>query len=215
MKHVVIVGGRAALATPLITYYTGRGDKVTAVCRVKTASDPPLRFGQVAQPSDVEGLVDLVITLTGSVNNAKMSGMTYFQWDQVIEDNLSAAGRALLHLLSKVRDGGNVVVVGSVIGSSGGYGCANYAAAKAGLVGLVRAAANEHATRGVCINLLELGYIDAGMGARLDPKIKEKVMPTIPLGRFGTEEDVVDAITYLGRVRYMTGSVLTLAGGLR
>ncbi len=109
------------------------------------------------------------------------------------------------------------MVVGSVVGSTGGFGCCNYAAAKAGLVGLVRAAANEQAAKGTGtrVNLLELGYVDAGMGERLPEEVKNKSIRAIPLGRFARMDEVLDALDFLIRAPYMTGGVLTLAGGLR
>ena len=97
----------------------------------------------------------------------------------------------------------------------GGYGCTNYAAAKAGLVGLVRGAANEWAKHQIMVNLLELGYVDSGMGAELNPRVRDAAVKSIPLGRFATEEDFVHAVEYLATTRYATGTVLTLAGGLR
>jgi len=226
MRHVVIVGGGAALAQPLINHYLERDYLVTAVCRqtgpnygliTQNRSRLRVEIGGGNFPTAVAGVepIGVLVLMTGSVDNARITDMYIEQWLNVIQSSLVVPFEAMRAGLSRVVDCGNVVVVGSVVGSTGGYGCANYAAAKAGLIGLVRAAANETAARGVCVNLLELGYLDAGMGARLDPKVKEKVLPTIPLGRFGTEEDFVQAVDYLSRVRYMTGNVLTMAGGLR
>lgn len=219
MGRICITGGGAALAQYVIKQYLDcdldYADEIVAVCR-RNRPDIGHEFLRVkSRLQDAEGPFDTLITFTGSAQSCKLKDMTEEEWRVGVEDNLTSVWQALSQGLGKVRDGGNVVVVGSIVGSTGGYGCASYAAAKAGLVGLVRAAANENADRQICVNLLELGYIDAGMGARLDPKVKEKVTPTIPLKRFGTEEDVFEAVDYLSRVRYMTGGILTLAGGLR
>lgn len=203
MRNVVIVGARSALARSLLGTAFGR-DNVQLLDR---STDPAT--------ADVYDPTDVLVTLAGRTYDAKLSSMTAHQWDGAIEDNLSSVAMTLMFLGKKVRDGGNVVVVGSVVGSTGAYGAANYAAAKAGLVGLVRSAALEWAGRGVCVNLLELGFVDAGMGARLPQKVKDRVLPTIPLGRFGTESEFVHAVEFLSTVRYMTGGILTLAGGLR
>lgn len=136
-------------------------------------------------------------------------------WETTVKANLTSVFEPLRYMLPKVADGGSVVVVGSIVGSTGGYGCAGYAAAKAGLVGLVRAAANEEARRGVCVNLLELGYVNAGMGARLPDAVREKVLGIIPLKRFAQLEEAAAAINFLVTTRYMTGNTLTFAGGLR
>lgn len=206
MKNWVIVGGNSELAGYLTDGIEDDFSSADRVMRLTRAS---------CLPDDAPAQIDVLVTLAGKAHDAKLDGMTTSQWNLGIEDNLSSVGKALLFLLKRVRDNGNVVVVGSVVGSTGGYGCANYAAAKAGLVGLVRSAALEVAGRGVCVNLLELGFIGAGMGARLPQKVRDRVMPTIPLGRFGTPEEFVHAVEFLSTVRYMTGSVLTLAGGLR
>ena len=213
MRHVVIVGGGAALAQPLIRRFLITGCKVTAMCR---RTDP--RVGGcdvVALTGGVKDNVDVLVTLTGSTADVKIKDMNKFQWQDVIDSCLTAPAQAMTEMFLKMKPGGNVVVVGSVVGSTGAYGAANYAAAKAGLVGLVRSAALEWASRDIKVNLLELGFIDAGMGARLDPKVKERVLPTIPLRRFGTEEDFVHAVEFLATTKYATGTVLTLAGGLR
>lgn len=200
--NVVIVGANAALAGPLIERWEYRNYNITQVTR-------QVPFFPSGQPRP-----DVLVTMTGSTADGKLEGMESSKWDRVIADNLTAVASAFRSIGPHVRDGGNVVVVGSIIGSTGAYGAANYAAAKAGLVGLVRSAALEWASRGVCVNLLELGFIDAGMGARLPEKVKARVLPTIPLGRFETPEEFVHAVEYLSTVRYMTGGILTLAGGL-
>lgn len=215
--RVVIVGGGAALAKPVIEHYLGRICAVTAVCHQSgpkvNPSDWGHRFKVVYGLEEVDGPVNILITMPGSVCNGRIEELSLGDWRSVMDATLSSVFEAFRRLLPKMTDGGNVVVVGSVVGSTGGIGCANYAAAKAGLVGLVRAAANEHPR--LHVNLLELGYVDAGMGARLPEKVKEKVKASIPLGRFATEEDVVLAVDFLARTKYATGTVLSLSGGLR
>lgn len=216
VRHVVVVGGGAALARPVMRHFLGRGDAVTAVCRETRPgfTHPNLRVVTPADPNGGKGPpADVLVTLCGRSASGRIGETDSNEALDAFQDNLIAPYFALHHLA--VAGGGNVVVVGSIQGSTGGYGCAAYAAAKAGLVGLVRAAANEWAARDVCVNLLELGYVDAGMGARLSDKQKERALAGIPLRRFATEDDVVQAVDYLARVRYMTGGILTLAGGLR
>lgn len=215
MKHICIVGGGAALAQPLIQKWIKDPEVwITAVCRTTRPfiTDTQSDFMSVVTTyKDISDKpIELAVLLPGAFDNARIDKMRMTQWEAVIDDTLTATFNGLHHLLPKMNNGGNVVVVGSIVGSTGGYGCANYAAAKAGLVGLVRGAANEH--RNLHINLLELGYIDAGMGKLID---KSKVLPSIPLGRFGTEEDFVHAVEFLSTTKYMTGNVLTLAGGMR
>ena len=216
MKHAVIAGGGAALAQPLIRRFLCHGYEVTAVCR---STDPRVGACHVVKSvCDVDKDINILVTLTGSTDDTKLCNMfskTENSWDRVIEDTLNVPARAMSDAFLRMLNGGNVVVVGSVVGSMGGYGCTNYAAAKAGLVGLVRGAANEWAKHQIMVNLLELGYVDSGMGAELNPRVRDAAVKSIPLGRFATEEDFVHAVEYLATTRYATGTVLTLAGGLR
>lgn len=216
MSHVCVFAGGAALAKPIIEHFLVKGDYVTAVCR----NDPMLsrcckHLSVVERSGRVEAPVDVLVTLPGSTLSDVLERMPLANWVRVLDDTLTAVFEAMHDLLPKMQSGSNVVVVGSIIGSTGGYGCANYAAAKAGLVGLVRAAANELAKRDVCVNLLELGYVNAGMGSRLSPKVREAALTTVPLRRFAEPVEVVQAVDFLSSVRYMTGNTLTLAGGLR
>ena len=212
MEHICIVGGGSALAKPLIKLYLEQGHKVTAVCK---QSEPPhhpdLKVTHCMGHVDGGNLHSL-ITMTGAVANAKLDKMTDEDWQKSLDSNLTAVFQAFKYILPKVNTGGSVVVVGSIVGSTGGIGCANYAAAKAGLVGLVRAAANEYPR--VRTNLLELGYVDAGMGQRLPAEIKVRVKDTIPLRRFATVAEFVDAVEFV-RKAYATGEVFRVAGGLR
>lgn len=211
-KHVVIVGGGAALAQPLMARLLDHGNRVSAIYRHTRPTRPEVHVAP--EPSEVLSLpIDSLVTLCGSVNNGKIDVMSDSNWKSVIENNLTAVFDAFWYLLRKMVDGGSVVVVGSIVGSTGGHGCANYAAAKAGLVGLVRAAANENPH--LRINLLELGYVNAGMGARLSQEVKDRAIKAIPMRRFAEPEEAVDAIEFLMRQTYMTGGVLTFAGGLR
>lgn len=205
-----IAGG--ALGTKLEEFYTSKGWRVSGVCSPHSLNGSPKSVAVVKPP------IDLLITAAGSFRNAKIDAMElYNDWEPVIENNLTSVFKALKYAF---QDGSmsanrNIVVIGSIVGSTGGFGCANYAAAKAGLVGLVRAAANEYASQNIRINLLELGYVDCGMGQRLDPKVKEAVMKMIPLKRFATVEEFLHAVDFLATTTYMTGNILTLAGGLR
>lgn len=226
--HVCIVGAGSDIAGALIEFYAVRNYYITAVCyhNDPKVSNTILRYqglhvytGRNMTTDEAVVLknippIDLLVTLTGKVNNAKITEMRSDQWWSVIDANVTTVFNALKYGLPNVKDGGSVVVVGSVVGRTGGYGCANYATAKAALRGLVISAANESVGRGVRVNLLELGYVNAGMGKQLPPKVALKVLDTIPMKRFAEAAEVVEAIDALSKLTYMTGGVLTLAGGL-
>ena len=225
---ISVVGAGAALAGPIIHRFLLGGHNVSAVYRdtapvldaydknsMNYCSYPKVDLTRKDPIPVIATGTNVLITLPGEVRNNLIGEMDLDEWRSVLENNLTSVFNVFRYWLPRMENNGNVVVVGSIVGSTGGYGCANYAAAKAGLLGLVRAAANEVAARGICVNLLELGYVNAGMGARLDAKVRDKVVQGIPLKRFAEVEEVVDAVTYLSKVRYMTGNTVTLAGGLR
>lgn len=200
-KHICVVGAGSAIAKAYAV------QKSTAGCQISSVfSDESVE--QVVSP------IDSIVTFSGRVHNSKLCQMSLDQWNDSLNANLTSVFKALKHGLPKMNDGGSVVVVGSIVGSVGGFGCCNYAAAKAGLVGLVKAASNEMLSRSIRVNLLELGYVEAGMGARLDEKAKDRILDTIPMGRFANVKEVLVAIDFLSSQTYMTGNTLTFAGGL-
>lgn len=213
--NVCVVGAGSAIAKEVIKFYSSKGDSIIGVSRWSWDCDHAkiITWDEFCQESTQP--IDVMITLVGDVVNSKLSKMSLDDWNRVINGTLTSVFRALRYGIQRVVDHGNVVVVGSIVGSIGGYGCANYAAAKSGLVGLVRACANEVVDRGVVVNLLELGYASIGMGENLSEEVKQKVIATIPLKRLASAEEVIEAIDFLAMTRYMTGNILTLAGGLR
>lgn len=220
--NICVIGAGAALGKELINHYTRKSYHVTAYGRSAIVLPhnelltliPGVDFATIDHsPFSIENSFDVLVTGMGSVSNGLLKTMNLSQWNEVLSNCLTSTFNSLRFGLPRVKEAGNVVVVGSIVGSNGSVGCSNYAAAKAGLVGLVRAAANEFPR--LHVNLLELGYTDVGMGARLPEKVKERVLRTIPLGRFGTAEDFVHAVEFLSTTKYATGTVLNLAGGLR
>jgi 3-oxoacyl-[acyl-carrier protein] reductase len=139
-------------------------------------------------------------------------------WDAVITTNLKSAylcSRAVLRTMVRQRYG-RILNVGSVVGIAGNAGQANYAAAKAGLIGLTRSLAREFASRNITVNALAPGFIDAGMTEGLSDDVRQKAQAAIPLGRFGTPEEVAEAAAFLCGLGgdYITGQVLQIDGGM-
>jgi 3-oxoacyl-[acyl-carrier protein] reductase len=139
-------------------------------------------------------------------------------WRAVIETNLSGAfytarpaARGMLR-----RRAGTIVAVSSVVGLGGNAGQANYAAAKAGLIGLVRSLARECGPRGVRVNAVAPGYVETDLTATLAPEHRERILAMTPLGRLGTPEDVARVVAFLcsPAAAYVTGAVLPVDGGL-
>jgi 3-oxoacyl-[acyl-carrier protein] reductase len=195
-------------------------------CRASGAVAIPLGV-DVANTHAVEGVVDQVQKELGEpyvlVNNAGLTRdqlllrMTEEDFDRVLAVNLKGAWnfiRATTRPLMKAR--GRIVNISSVVGLMGNAGQANYAASKAGLLGLTRAAAKELASRGVCVNAVAPGFIQTDMTAQMGEAASQELASSIPLKRIGTPEEIALAVDYLVGPggAYVTGQTLVVDGGL-
>ena len=139
-------------------------------------------------------------------------------WDQVLDVNLRGAflcTKFVMPYLIKQRKG-RVVNISSVVGISGNPGQANYAAAKAGLIGFTKAVAREVASRSVTVNALAPGFVTTGMAEEIPEEKRRQILDRIPMGRLGSAQDVAEAALFLCSegAGYITGQVLTIDGGL-
>jgi len=164
------------------------------------------------------GSIDILVNNAGITKDQLLIRMKPEDFDSVMNVNLRGAFLctkfAMTHMIR--QRSGRVINMSSVVGLSGNPGQANYAAAKAGLVGLTKAVAREVASRNVTVNALAPGYITTAMVDELTEKTQEKILTTIPMGRFGTPEDVAEAVIFLASdgASYITGQVLTIDGGM-
>ncbi len=172
----------------------------------------------VRQVKETFGRLDCLVNNAGIIRDKLMLRMTESEWDVVIATNLKSAFnfcRASLPIMLKAR-GGSILNITSISGVVGMVGQANYSASKAGMIGLTKALAKEVASRGVNVNALALGLIDTDMTRNLSEEYKSKALESIPLGRFGTVEEVGRIASFLlsEDARYMTGQVVQVDGGL-
>ncbi|NQW23871.1 MAG: 3-oxoacyl-[acyl-carrier-protein] reductase [SAR202 cluster bacterium] len=164
------------------------------------------------------GNIDILVNNAGINKDRLLMRMTPEDFDSVMDVNLRGAflcSKYVMPHLIKQRSG-RVINMSSVVGLSGNPGQANYAAAKAGLIGLTKAVAREVASRNVTVNALAPGYITTGMVDELSKETQAKILDRIPMGRFGTAEDVAESVVFLcsDGASYITGQVLTIDGGM-
>ncbi|MCS6776883.1 MAG: 3-oxoacyl-[acyl-carrier-protein] reductase [Chloroherpetonaceae bacterium] len=164
------------------------------------------------------GTIDILVNNAGVTRDVLLMRMKEEDWDVVLNTNLKSAflcARAVTPLMIRQR-GGVIVNVGSVIGRVGAAGQANYSASKAGLVGLTKSLARELGSRNVRVNAVAPGFIETDMTEALKPEYRESILKQIPLGRFGTPEDVARVVVFLCSedAAYIQGDVITIDGGL-
>jgi len=167
---------------------------------------------------DQWGHIDILVNNAGITRDRLLLRMSLDDWDQVLDVNLRGAflcSKFVMPNMIKQRQG-RIVNVSSVVGLSGNPGQANYAAAKAGLVGFTKAVAREVASRNVTVNAVAPGYVTTGMVEELPEERQKQILSRIPMGRFGSAEDVSDAVLFLcsDGASYITGQVLTIDGGM-
>jgi 3-oxoacyl-[acyl-carrier protein] reductase len=164
------------------------------------------------------GKVDILVNNAGVTCDALAMRMSIEDWDMVINTNLRGAfsfTQAILRPMVKQRSG-RIINISSVIGIIGNAGQTNYAASKAGLIGLTKSLARELASRNITVNAIAPGFITTDMTAELSDEIKSTIQSKIPLGMTGTPENIANAVAFLASAEasYITGQVLCVDGGI-
>ena len=171
-----------------------------------------------AQILEEFGRVDILVNNAGVTRDGLSMRMSVDDWDTVLNTNLKGAFnfvQAVQRSMIKQRSG-RIINISSVIGLIGNAGQANYAASKAGLLGLTKSLAREMASRGITVNALAPGLIETDMTSVLSEEIRKGIMSKIPLGTFGQPEDIAAAVAFLAstEAKYITGQVLAVDGGM-
>ena len=172
----------------------------------------------VKEVVDTFGGIDILVNNAGITRDGLLMRMKEEDWDAVLDTNLKGVfycTKAVSKLMMKKRSG-RIVNMASVVGLTGNAGQANYAAAKAGILGFSKSMAKELASRGITVNMVAPGYINTDMTSVLPEKVREAMVEGIPMGRVGNPEDVANAVSFLvsDEASYITGQVINVDGGM-
>lgn len=192
------------------------GVKVQAVkADVKSSQDIDYLFNQALENFNS---IDILVNNAGITRDTLLIRMKEEDWDKVLDINLKGVyltcKAAAKHMMKKRQ--GRIINISSVVGITGNPGQANYAASKAGIIGFSKSIAKELAPRGILVNVVAPGFIDTDMTSVLGEKVKDNILSQIPLGRYGSPEDVAKLVTFLASDdnQYITGQVINIDGGM-
>ena len=191
------------------------GEAMTLNLDVTSAESVKESFERVLKE---KSRIDVLVNNAGIARDALAVRMKAADWDLVLNLNLAGAFRCIQQALPGMMRNrwGRIVNISSVVGQAGSPGQANYAASKAGLIGLTKALAQEMASRGITVNAVAPGYIATDMTKDLPEEVKQKIMASIPMARMGKPEDIAAAVKFLASedAAYITGQVIAVNGGM-
>jgi 3-oxoacyl-[acyl-carrier protein] reductase len=222
--------GLAAKGYRVAVNYQSSGEAAEEVCSIirerggvalpvrADVSDREQAADLVERVSRELGAVEVLVNNAGITRDNLLMRMKHTEWDSVISTNLNSVyycTQAVIRGMLKARFG-RIIAISSVSGLVGNAGQANYAAAKAGILGFMKSVARETASRGITANVVAPGYIDTDMTASLPEDVKSGILFQIPAGRYGSPEDVASAAVFLAsdEASYITGQVIAVDGGM-
>ncbi|WP_134323558.1 3-oxoacyl-ACP reductase FabG [Cumulibacter soli] len=228
-RSVLVTGGNRGIGLAVAQAFAEAGHKVAVTHRGSGAPDGLLgvrcdvtdtesvdaAFKEVEQ---AHGPVEILISNAGITEDTLLLRMKDEQFASVIDANLAGAYRVAKRAASKMLRArfGRIIFIGSVVGLMGNPGQANYAASKAGLVGLARSIARELGSRGITANVIAPGFVNTDMTAELSPEQQTQILSQVPLGRYAEVEEIAGTAVFLGgdAAGYITGAVIPIDGGL-
>jgi acetoacetyl-CoA reductase len=191
----------------------GGGDAIVVQADV---GDPEQAQHLIDEAVEQFGRVDVLVNNAGINSDATLDKMGVEDWDQVVQLDLNGCfytvHAALPHMME--QESGAIINMSSFVGEAGNMGQANYSAAKAGLLGYTRTAALELAGSGITVNAICPGFIETDMVGAIPEEMQEKILKTIPMGRFGKPEEIAKAVRFVIENDYVTGATLDVNGGV-
>lgn len=228
-RTVLVTGGSRGIGLAIAQAFVKQGDRVAVTHRGSGGPEGALAVScDVTDPAGVDaafttienelGPVEVLVANAGITEDSLLMRMTEEQFARVIDTNLSGAWRCARRAATKMVRGrwGRMIFISSVVGLYGGAGQVNYAASKAGLVGMARAITRELGTRSVTANVVAPGFVETDMTAALPDDRKAEYLKAIPAGRFGKVDEVAAVVTWVASdaAAYISGAVIPVDGGL-
>lgn len=228
-RSVLVTGGNRGIGLAIARAMAADGDAVTVTYR---SGEPPEGLAGVrcdvtdtasvdaafAEVEEKQGPVEVLVANAGVTKDQLLMRMSDEEWDTVVQTNLAGAFRTVRRAskgMIRLKKG-RIILIGSVVGLYGSPGQVNYAATKAGLVGIARSVTREIGSRGITANVVAPGFVETDMTAVLPDDRKKAYVAAIPAGRFGQVDDIAAAVRFLASdaAGYISGAVLPVDGGL-
>ena len=229
-RVVLVTGGNRGIGLAIARAFAANGDRVAVThrgsgapddlfgvrCDVTSAEDVDAAF--TAVEAEFDGKVQVLVSNAGTTDDTLLLRMGEDSWNSVLDANLSGAYRVAKRAapgMLRAR-GGRMIFISSVVALVGAPGQANYAASKAGLIGLARSVARELGSRSITANVIAPGFIDTDMTAAMTQARRDEVLANVPLARYGSADEIAGAALYLASdaAAYVTGAVLPVDGGI-
>jgi 3-oxoacyl-[acyl-carrier protein] reductase len=228
-RSVLVTGGNRGIGLAIARAFAAQGDKVAITHRGSGA--PEGLFGvrcDVTDPGQVDaaftaveaehGPVEVLVANAGMTDDTLLLRMSEEQFTRVVDTNLTGAFRLAKRASAKMLRAkfGRIILISSVVGLAGSAGQVNYAASKAGLVGMARSITRELGSRNITANVVAPGFVETDMTAKLPEAKRKEILEEIPLHRYGAAEEIAGAVTWLASdaAGYVSGAVIPVDGGL-
>ena len=226
---MLVTGGNRGIGRAIAEAFVAQGDRVAVTTRSGGApegcldvrcdiTDPAAVEAAFAEVEAAHGPVEVLVANAGITADGLLVRMSDDDWASVIDSNLTGSFRLAKRAVSKMMRArrGRVIFISSVVGLLGSGGQVNYAASKAGLVGMARSIAREYGSRGITANVVAPGFVETDMTDTLSDELKAQYKAQVPLGRYASTDEIASAVTWLASdgAAYITGAVIPVDGGL-